>query len=149
MSFLTDLPIDVAAMVARATRPGDGGIAVFLGVVRDNADGRTVTAMRYDAFPEMAEREMARIAGEVADRWPDVALALVHRTGFLEVGEASVAIVASSPHREEAFAACRHAIERIKERVPVWKKEFGPGGEVWVEGTASPEISSEGGHAGR
>lgn len=138
MSYLTDGTIDVAALIAAATRPGDGGVAVFVGVVRDNADGHRVERMRYDSYAPMAESEMAGIAGEIATRWPEANLRMVHRTGLLEIGEASVAIVVASPHRAEAFEACRHAIERIKQRVPVWKKEFGPDGESWVDGTADP-----------
>jgi molybdopterin synthase catalytic subunit len=132
--WLTTEAIDVPALIRDATRPGDGGLALFLGVVRDNAAGRPVARMRYDAFGPMAEAEMGKIAEEIAHRWPGARLRMVHRTGWMEVGEASLAIAVAAPHRGECFEACRHALERIKARVPIWKKEVGPAGEVWVEG---------------
>jgi len=144
VNYLTTSPIDLPNLIAGATRPGDGGVVVFLGVVRDNADGRTVTRMRYDAYSPMAEQEMAKIDAGARLRWPETNLRMMHRTGMLEIGETSVAIAASSPHRGEAFEACRYAIEGIKKSVPIWKKEFGPDGESWVNGTTDvdPECLS-------
>ena len=137
MSYLTDRPIDVARLLAEV-RPGDGGVALFLGVVRDNDSGHRVDRILYEAYVEMAETTMSALAEELRIAHPEARIAMVHRTGLLAIGEASVAVVASSPHRAEAFAACRAAIDRIKETVPVWKKEFGPDGETWVQGCAHP-----------
>jgi molybdopterin synthase catalytic subunit len=112
----------VAALLAGA-RTGDGAVAVFIGVVRDETDGATVAEIEYTAYDAMAERELARIEAEIGGELPHPSVRLVHRLGRLRVGEASVAVVATAPHRAEAFAACREAIERIKARVPIWKKE--------------------------
>ncbi len=113
---------------------GAGGIVTFTGVVRDNARGKRVRALEYDAYPEMAESEMARIATEVARRWPESGVALVHRIGPLAIGECSVAVVVACPHRAEAFEACRYAIDTLKASVPIWKKELYEDGQEWVEG---------------
>jgi molybdopterin synthase catalytic subunit len=133
--FLTDSPIDVAALLLEA-RASDGALCLFVGVVRNENDGRRTTAIEYEAYGPMAELEMDRIAKALAEDFPSVRLRMRHRTGRLEVGEASVAIVAVSPHRSEAFAACRAAIDRIKTTVPIWKKEFHPDGSSdWVDPT--------------
>jgi molybdopterin synthase catalytic subunit len=135
--FLTDSPIDVAALLLEA-RASDGALCLFVGVVRNENDGRRTTAIEYEAYGPMAELEMDRIAKALAEDFPSVRLRMRHRTGRLEVGEASVAIVAVSPHRSEAFAACRAAIDRIKTTVPIWKKEFHPdGSSEWVDPTRS------------
>lgn len=126
-------PLDPAALLAEARRDGDGGLTLFVGVVRDNADGRVVTEMEYEAYEPMAEREMERIEADLAARFPGVRIVTRHRVGRLVVGEVAVVVAASAPHREEAFAACRAGIEEIKARVPVWKRERGPDGSVWVE----------------
>jgi molybdopterin synthase catalytic subunit len=118
----------------------DGAIATFFGLVRNHNAGRSVRYLEYEAYEPLARRAFERISAEVSDRWPSVRLALHHRTGRLEVGEASVAIAAGSPHRAAAFAACRYAIERVKQIAPIWKREFFDGGEVWIEGaTADPD----------
>ena len=132
MSYLTDSEIDARALVRTVLRPEDGACVVFEGLVRNHHDGHAVDSIFYDAYRPMAEKEMDTIVREVAARYPDVALAVVHRLGHLIVGDASIAIVASSPHRAEAFDACRMMIDRIKETVPIWKKERGPDGEEWV-----------------
>lgn len=132
MAYLTDDPIDPRALVRRVMRPSDGAYVLFEGVVRNHHEGKAVESIFYDAYRPMAEKEMDTIVREVAARYPDVALAVVHRLGHLIVGDASIAIVASSPHRAEAFDACRMMIDRIKETVPIWKKERGPDGEEWV-----------------
>ena len=105
---------------------------LFEGIVRDHHEGKAVESIFYDAYRPMAEKEMDAIVREIAARYPDVALTVVHRLGHLVVGDSSIAIVASSPHRAEAFEACRMMIDRIKETVPIWKKERGPDGEEWV-----------------
>lgn len=130
--YLSDDPIDFGALVAAAARSSDGAHVVFAGVVRDHHEGHAVESIFYDAYRPMAEKEIGRIVAEVEARYPDAALAVVHRLGFLVVGDASIGIVATSPHRAEAFAACREVIERIKQTVPIWKKERGPEGEEWV-----------------
>ena len=132
MSYLTDDPIDPRALVESVMRKSDGAYVLFEGVVRNHHDGKAVESIFYDAYRPMAEKEMDAIVREIAARYPDVALTVVHRLGHLVVGDSSIAIVASSPHRAEAFEACRMTIDRIKEAVPIWKKERGPNGEEWV-----------------
>lgn len=132
MTYLTDHPIDAQALVRRVMRDSDGAYVLFEGVVRNHHDGKAVESIFYDAYRPMAEKEMATIVRDIEAQFPDVALAVVHRLGLLVVGDSSIAIVASSPHRAEAFAACRMMIDRIKETVPIWKKERGPSGEEWV-----------------
>ncbi|HSY49875.1 MAG TPA: molybdenum cofactor biosynthesis protein MoaE [Thermoanaerobaculia bacterium] len=129
---MTDDPIDGAAMVKSVMRPSDGAYVLFEGVVRNHHEGRAVESIFYDAYRPMAEKEIAKIVDEVGRAFAGVALAVVHRLGHLVVGDTSIAIVAASPHRAEAFEACRMMIDRIKETVPIWKKERGPGGEEWV-----------------
>ena len=132
MSYLTDDPIDSGALVASVMRRSDGAYVLFEGVVRDHHEGRAVESIFYDAYRPMAEKEIDLIVRDMQSQFPEVALAVVHRLGHLIVGEASIAIVAASPHRAEAFGACRLVIDRIKETVPIWKKERGPDGEEWV-----------------
>ncbi len=124
MFRVTDGPIDLLAVQAAVAHPGAGGLVLFTGVTRDNFGGRGVLRLEYEAYPEMAEPEMARIGAELAARWPGARVAMVHRTGRVDIGEASVAIAVSAPHRDEAYAASRFAIDELKARVPVWKKEF-------------------------
>ena len=117
-----------------------GAVTSFLGVVRGENLGRRVTHLEYEAYEPLAVRALERIGREVGDRWPAVRLAVHHRIGRLAVGDTSVAIAAASPHRADAFAACRYTIERIKQIVPVWKHEYFEGGDVWIEGaTADPD----------
>ncbi len=125
--------ISVESAVRRVSDAGSGGIAVFLGVVRDNDRGRPVTSIEYHAYPAMARAVLDRIEKNLRKRWPLGGVVLEHRTGKLKVGEASVIVAVSAPHRAEAFDACREGIERIKAELPVWKKEFGRGGAVWKE----------------
>lgn len=111
-----------------------GGVVVFEGTVRDHARGKRVKYLEYDAYPEMAEQEMVKIAAEVERRWDTDRIALVHRIGRLEIGEVSVVVAVACPHRAEAFEACRFAIDTLKTTVPIWKKEVAEDGEEWVEG---------------
>jgi len=118
----------------------DGAVTTFLGVVRNHNAGRRVQYLEYEAFEPLALRAFELISEEVTRHWPGVRLALHHRIGRIEIGDASVAIAASSPHRAEAFSACRYAIERVKQIAPIWKREFFEGGDVWIEGaTADPD----------
>ena len=130
--YLTDDPIDAHALVRRVMRPSDGAYVLFEGVVRNHHEGRAVESIFYDAYRPMAEKEIDAIVRDLRARFPDVALTIVHRLGHLIVGDSSIAIVSCAPHRAEAFEASRMMIDRIKETVPIWKKERGPGGEEWV-----------------
>ncbi|MFY9552590.1 MAG: molybdenum cofactor biosynthesis protein MoaE [Thermoanaerobaculia bacterium] len=133
--YLTGSPINVASLLLEA-RASDGALCLFVGVVRNENQGRTTTAIEYQAYGPMAESEMAKIAAGLARDFPEVNVRMRHRVGRLEVGEASVAIAAVSPHRSEAFAACRTAIDRIKTTVPIWKRELHPdGSSEWVDPT--------------
>ncbi len=135
--------LDLAGLVRVVEGAGSGAVASFLGLVRDHNQGRRVTHLIYEAYEPLAVRALDRIVGESRERWPDVSLAIHHRIGRLDIGEASVAIAAASPHRADAFAACRYAIERIKQIVPIWKHEYFDGGDVWIEGaTADPDDAS-------
>jgi molybdopterin synthase catalytic subunit len=123
-----------------AGRSGAGAIATFTGLVRDHNQGRRVRFLEYEAYEPLALRALALIVDEARAAWPSVRLAIHHRIGRLELGEASVVIAAMSPHRADAFAACRYAIERVKQIVPIWKREHFEGGDVWLEGaTADPD----------
>ncbi len=133
MAFLTDRPIDPLPLLSGLKRPSDGGIALFVGVVRNENDGHEVTRLTYEAYGPMAEKEMARIAGQLAERHPGARVVMRHRTGTLDIGDVAVVVAVAAPHRDEAFAACREGIELIKERVPIWKREIGPDGAFWVE----------------
>ncbi len=140
MVELTESPIDPRVVEAAVARPEAGAICTFLGVVRNSNLGRDVGHLEYEAFPEMAMPSMVRIAEVVAERWPGARAAIVHRTGRLEIGEASVVIAVSSPHRAEAFEACRWAIDTLKTAVPIWKKEIWADGEAWIEGVPAGPI---------
>jgi molybdopterin synthase catalytic subunit len=126
----------IAAVSARAEAAlgSDGAVVTFLGLVRNHNAGRRVRYLEYEAYEPLALKTFEKIASEVCGRWPDTGLALHHRVGRLEIGEASVAIVAASPHRSNAYAACRYAIERVKQVAPIWKREFFEGGDIWIEG---------------
>ena len=125
-------PLSVDEVLACVRRPGAGGLAVFIGAVRDESAGRAVTRLEYSAYDSMATREMERIADEIEAEIEGVRVAAIHRTGSLDVGDAAIVCAASAPHRAEAFRACRELIDRIKARVPIWKREFGPDGAAWV-----------------
>ncbi len=134
--YLQEAPLDLAALVARVAAADRGGIACFIGNVRDHHGGRAVRRLEYSAYLAMAEAECARIVAAAENRWP-VAVALAHRIGGLDIGEAAVAVAAAGAHRDEAFDACRYVIEEVKRRVPIWKREFYTDGTVlWVDPTA-------------
>jgi len=130
MIRLTHEPIDYYRLTEEVRRPGCGGVVTFLGTVRDLTDGRTTAALDYEAYPAMAEKKMAEIERNVRERWSVGEIMMVHRLGHLEVGEVSVAVAVSCPHRDQAFEACRHAIDQLKLIVPIWKKEN------WADGTS-------------
>jgi molybdopterin synthase catalytic subunit len=132
MSYLTEEPLQAESLVEQVMRSSDGAVVTFIGVVRDNHRGRQVESILYEAYPAMAERELQRIVDQLRLDYPDTAIAVRHRLGRLAVGEASIVIAVSAPHRAEAFAACREVIDRIKVTVPIWKKERSPAGDEWV-----------------
>ena len=134
--LLTREPLDLGAL--QAVTPEDGALCLFVGVVRNANAGRAVRFLEYEAYEEMARREMERLEAEARSRWPVTEVRIAHRLGRLEIGEASVAVAVGSPHRAEAFAACRFVIDTLKARVPIWKKEHFEGGAVWVEGPGAP-----------
>jgi molybdopterin synthase catalytic subunit len=119
-------------VLAQVRHPGAGGIALFMGTVRDNNDGRAVRLLEYEAYREMALTEMERIVGEIEAAIPGARCAVAHRTGALQVGEVAVICAAAAPHRREAFAACRRLIDEVKAHVPIWKREHGADGPYWV-----------------
>jgi molybdopterin synthase catalytic subunit len=126
-------PLSLDALLAEVQQPGSGGVVTFTGVVRDFSRGQRIDHLEYEAYEPMALQELEKIREDVRLRWPEVNLAIAHRLGRLEIGEAAVVIAASAPHRVEAFEACRHAIDSLKRNVPIWKKEFGEEGSVWIE----------------
>ena len=137
MAFLHAEPLDLMRLVSEVTTPERGGIATFLGLVRDHHGGRAVLRLEYSAYAPMAEKECATILGEAHAQWPMAQVALEHRIGVLGIGDAAVAVAAAAPHRDEAFAACRYVIEQVKHRVPIWKREYYADGSVgWVDPTA-------------
>ena len=134
MFKVTTEPLSIDEAYDAVRRPDCGATALFAGVVRDHHDGKEVVSISYSAFKEMAEKEFARIAGEAVGRWKVGAVYIAHRTGKLAIGDASVVIAVSAPHRAEAFDACRHAIEALKKMAPIWKEEFYVAGKAWVSG---------------
>lgn len=134
---VTDEPLQPEAIRAAVADPQAGAIVTFIGTTRNHARGRTVRYLEYEAYAEAAEACFAQIAAEIADRWGIEHVAIVHRTGRVDVGEASVVIAVASPHRAEAFAACAYAIDRLKQIAPIWKKEVYDDGEVWVGSEAA------------
>ena len=140
LTAITTERLDHAGLANALDSTGIGAVAVFLGLVRDNNRGKRVLYLEYEAYEPLALRGLDLIVEEARERWPDVRLGIHHRIGRMEIGEASVAIAAASPHRANAFSASRYAIERIKQIVPIWKHEYFDGGDVWIEGaTADPD----------
>ncbi len=141
VAMLFELTAEVLSadkLLAHVRKDEAGAVVLFYGVVRNENVGRRVLYLEYDAYPEMAEPEMRRVAEEIRARWPEVTeIAVQHRTGRLEIGEASLLVAVSAPHRREAFEAAHAYVDLLKERVPVWKKEVFEGGEEWIEGSGS------------
>ncbi len=130
---LSERPLDVDEVVRRVQGSDAGGLVTFTGAVREQARGKRIRFLEYEAYAPMAEREMEAIADEAARRWPGVRVAVAHRVGHLEIGELAVVVAAAAPHRAEAFEACRFAIDELKQRVPIWKKEVSTDGAEWVD----------------
>ena len=136
-------PVDLAALVTAVAHAGAGAVASFVGVVRDVNEGAAVHGIEYEAYGPMVVRELDAILDEVTARWPGVRAAARHRVGYVSVGEVSVAVTASSPHRAAAFDACRYVVEELKRRVPVWKREhYADGRRAWVDGRVSTTPSA-------
>ena len=134
MIDIVESSIDRRKVVDSVANPGSGAIVTFGGTVRDNARGKPVTHLYYEAYPEMALKELHRIRDRAMQRWPLNKVSIVHRIGRMEITESSVFIAISSAHRGDAFEACRFAIDTLKTTVPIWKKEHYEDGEVWIEG---------------
>ena len=144
MAFLTDTPLDLAELMAQVAAPDRGGIAAFVGTVRDHHQGRSVLELEYSAYAAMAEAECGRIVEETERKWP-VRVGLRHRIGVLAIGDDAVAIAVAGAHRDEAFAACRHVIEEVKRRVPIWKRErYADGAVEWVGAGAAADLTAPG-----
>jgi molybdopterin synthase catalytic subunit len=132
-AVMTDMPIDTPALEARVSSVANGAVCTFVGQVRENSRGRQVSYLEYNAYVPMAVKQMTRIAEEAEGKWGCM-IAIQHRIGRIELGEASVVIAVGSPHRAEAFEACRWCIDTLKETVPIWKREVCPDGAFWIEG---------------
>jgi molybdopterin synthase catalytic subunit len=133
---VTSDPLSVDEALASVADDGAGGTCVFVGTVRDHSNAGDVTGLRYEAWDELAAKRLHEIAAELFEKWSVRKVAILHRTGDLEVGDASVVIACSAPHRSDAFEACRHGIERLKEDVPIWKRETLVSGDAhWVMGS--------------
>ncbi|MBI1901249.1 MAG: molybdenum cofactor biosynthesis protein MoaE [Planctomycetia bacterium] len=133
MILLTRVPIDTAALLHYVSSPRAGAVVLFLGTVREFTAGRRTMALDYECYPEMAEKKLAELREEALRRWPLVSCAIVHRLGHLELGEASVAVATSAPHRDDAFAAGKWLIDTLKRVVPIWKQEnWEDGRKEWV-----------------
>lgn len=135
MFEVIDKPLSVDPLIKAISRPTCGAVALFVGVVREPSRGRNVLYLEYEAYQEMAEAKLREIGEEIKKKWTVEEVAIVHRVGHLEVGEASVIVAVSAPHRKEALEACAYGIERVKEIVPIWKKEVWEGGEEWIMGS--------------
>ncbi len=135
-------PLDPAPLVEAVRRDDAGAIALFYGIVRNENLGRSVQYLEYDAYPEMALKKMREVADEVRAKFPVAAVGVLHRIGRLEIGETSLLVAVSSGHRKEAFEACHFAVDRIKQIVPVWKKEVWADGSEWIEGQ-QPDVAEE------
>ncbi len=140
MIEITDGPLNHAAITDRVRSNQAGAVCSFLGTVREMTGDRRTASLDYEAYPEMAHKKMAELEAEARQRWPVIELALVHRVGHLELGEISVVVAVSCPHRDQAFAACRWLIDTLKEVVPIWKKEvWADGTEEWVDPTRAAQ----------
>lgn len=132
MFVITDKPIDVQEVIDKVVDRKQGAISTFIGIAREFTRGKKTLKLTYDAYVPMAEKKLAEIGEEIQKQYPDAIVAISHRIGELQISDIAVAIAVSTPHRPEAFAASRYAIERIKEIVPIWKKEHWEDGEMWI-----------------
>jgi len=130
--WLSNEPITINDCIEKVIRPEAGAVSTFIGIAREYTEGKRTLFLEYDAYVPMATKQLARIGDEIKQEWPDAEVAIVHRMGRLNISEVAVAIAVSTPHRDASFKACRHAIERIKEIVPIWKKEHWEDGTKWL-----------------
>lgn len=130
--WITDQPIDINDVVSKVVRPEAGAISIFTGIVREFTRDKRTLFLEYQAYETMAEKKLAEIGEEIADKWENTKTAIAHRVGRLNISDIAVVIAVSTPHRHDAFEASRYAIERIKEIVPIWKKEHWEDGTFWV-----------------
>jgi molybdopterin synthase catalytic subunit len=130
--LLSDKPLDVQAAISAVNHAGAGAVDVFIGTVRNKTQEKRVVRLDYEAYDSMAMAQMRKLAEETAGKWPVKGIAIHHRKGVLQIGDIAVVIAVSTPHRQEAFDACKYTIDMLKERVPIWKKEIFEDGEVWV-----------------
>lgn len=138
---ITRDPIDKPDLEKRLLTGAAGAVVTFDGTVRNQTHGRRVVKLQYEAYPPMAVKELRKIGVEMRERWPDLErIGIIHRFGALDISESSVVIVVTSPHRKVAFEACHYAIDRVKQTVPIWKKEIFEDGEAWVEGQRPAEL---------
>ena len=142
---VVETPISAVALRDLVVETGSGGLCMFEGTVRDHTGGQPTAHLEYEAYVEMAEKIFAEIGGVAAERWEISGIAIHHRVGRVEIGEASVAIAVAAEHRAAAFEACRFAIDALKQSAPIWKKEFGPDGSFWVEGPMVASVDALGG----
>ena len=145
MILVTRESLDPEAITATVRKEANGGVVTFLGTTRNDNDGRRVLYLEYEAYEGMAEKMLGHIAEEISQRWGITDVSIAHRFGRLEIGEISLVVAVASPHRQEAFQACLYTVDRIKQNVPIWKKEVFEDGEVWVgiEGQAHPAPASD------
>ena len=130
---IVERPVDMDVLIKDVSHDDIGGVCTFIGLVRNHSRGEQVTRLEYQAYPEMSEKKMRQVVAEITERYGVDRVAMEHRIGTLQIGEIAVGIAAASAHRDASFKACRYAIDRIKQIVPIWKKEFGESGAVWVE----------------
>ena len=144
MFRIVDYPLDATLLGEMVRSDADGAVCTFLGVARRSSRGREVVHLEYEAYPEMAEKKLAEVGRDLRDKFGVERVAILHRVGVLEIGEASVGIAVATPHRAEAFEACRYAIDRLKQTVPIWKKEVWSDGQQWIgwEGQAPPDLAA-------
>ena len=145
MIEITREPLDPEVITEKVTRNTNGAVVTFLGTTRSLTGGRKVLHLEYEAYRPMADNKLAEIVEEIRERWSVEDVAIAHRLGRLEIGDISLVVAVATAHRKDAFAACQHAVDRIKQMVPIWKKEFFEGGEVWVgsQGDAGIEVTQE------
>ena len=143
MIHVTNTPLDPDDFTTEVRKDSNGAVVTFLGTTRNSNEGRNVLYLEYEAYQPMADKTLGQIAQEVSDKWGISDFAIAHRTGRVEIGEISLVVAIASPHREKAFEALKYAVDRIKEIVPIWKKEFFEGGEVWVGSEHEPLRASQ------
>ena len=144
MIEISNGPLDPESITTRVRQHSNGAVVTFLGTTRDSTDGRRVLHLEYEGYRPMTDRKLEEVRDEIRDRWSIEDVAIAHRLGRLEIGDISLVVAVSSPHRADAFAACNYAVDRIKQVVPIWKKEFFEDGEVWVGSESEHHLAGGG-----